>query len=53
VHGSGALIRWPMDDHLVDEIKLFTRHVVVGEGTRLSNRQQVELAVGLLVARFA
>jgi hypothetical protein len=35
VHGSGSLVRWLFDNHLVDEITLLTYAVVVGQGTRL------------------
>jgi dihydrofolate reductase len=35
VPGSGALVRWLLDNDLVDEMTLFTCPVIVGQGTRL------------------
>jgi dihydrofolate reductase len=35
VHGSGALIRWLLENDLVDEIILLFVTVVPGQGTRL------------------
>ncbi len=35
VHGSGALIRWLLDNRLVDELTLLVCPLVLGQGTRL------------------
>lgn len=35
VHGSGALVRWLLDNELVDDIMLFICPVILGQGTRL------------------
>jgi dihydrofolate reductase len=35
VHGSGNLVRWLLDNELVDEITLLIYPLVVGQGTRL------------------
>src|SRR5256884_5122887 len=35
VHGSGVLVRWLLDNQLVDEITLLVCPVIVGQGTRL------------------
>ncbi len=40
VHGSGNLVRWLLDNRLVDEITRLTYPVVVGQGTRaVANRR--------------
>ena len=35
VHGSGNLIRWLLDNQLVDEITLLTYPVIIGQGSRV------------------
>jgi dihydrofolate reductase len=51
VHGSGALIRWLLDNDLVDEINLFTYPVVIGQGTRLFPDTGPDTALELLESR--
>jgi dihydrofolate reductase len=51
VHGSGSLIRWLFDNHLVDEIILLTYPVVVGQGTRLFPDTGPDLALELVESR--
>jgi dihydrofolate reductase len=51
VHGSGALIRWLLDNDLVDEIILLTYPVVVGQGARLFPDTGKDLALELVESR--
>src|ERR671911_2319948 len=51
VHGSGALIRWLFDNHLVDEITLLTYPVVIGQGTRLFPDTGPDTALDLVNSR--
>jgi dihydrofolate reductase len=51
VHGSGALVRWLLDNQLVDEITLFTYPVVVGQGTRLFPETGPDAALDLVDSR--
>jgi dihydrofolate reductase len=51
VHGSGALIRWLLDNDLVDEMTLFTFPVVVGQGRRLFPDTGREWALELVESR--
>jgi dihydrofolate reductase len=47
VNGSGALVRTLMQNHLLDELRLFVHPVIVGSGIRLFNDggASVELAL--------
>jgi dihydrofolate reductase len=51
VHGSGALIRWLLDNDLVDEINLLVCPVVVGQGNRLFAQTGRDLALDLIDTR--
>jgi dihydrofolate reductase len=51
VHGSGALIRWLLDNDLVDELNLFICPVVVGQGTRLFPDTGQDRALELVESR--
>ncbi|HEU4347316.1 MAG TPA: dihydrofolate reductase family protein [Actinoplanes sp.] len=51
VHGSGSLVRWLFDNHLVDEITLLTYPVVVGQGTRLFPATGPDTALDLVDSR--
>src|ERR671918_436889 len=51
VHGSGNLIRWVIDNELVDEITLLTYPVVVGQGTRLFPDAGPDIALELVDSR--
>jgi dihydrofolate reductase len=48
VHGSGNLIRWLIDNELVDEITLLTYPVVVGQGRRLFPDTGPDIALDLV-----
>jgi dihydrofolate reductase len=51
VHGSGSLVRWLLDNQLVDEITLLTYPVVVGQGTRLFPDTGPDTALELVDSR--
>lgn len=51
VHGSGNLVRWLLDNHLVDEMILLTYPVVVGQGTRLFPDSGPDTALRLIESR--
>jgi dihydrofolate reductase len=51
VHGSGSLVRWLVDNALVDEIILLTYPVVVGQGTRLFPDTGPDMALELVESR--
>ena len=51
VHGSGALIRWLLENELVDEINLLIVPVVLGQGTRLFPDAGPDIALDLVDSR--
>jgi dihydrofolate reductase len=51
VHGSGNLIRWLLDNQLVDEITLLICPVIVGQGTRLFPDTGPDAALDLVESR--
>jgi dihydrofolate reductase len=51
VHGSGNLVRWLLDNQLVDEITLLVCPVVVGQGTRLFPDNGPDTALDLVESR--
>ncbi len=51
VHGSGNLVRWLLDNQLVDEITLLVCPVVVGQGTRLFPDTGPDIALDLVDSR--
>jgi dihydrofolate reductase len=51
VHGSGTLVRWLLDNQLVDEITLLVCPVVVGQGTRLFPDNGRDMALDLVESR--
>jgi dihydrofolate reductase len=51
VHGSGNLVRWLLDNHLVDEITLLIVPVVLGQGTRLFPDAGPDTALDLVDSR--
>jgi len=51
VHGSGSLIRWLLDNHLVDEIILLTYPVIISQGTRLFPDTGPDVALELVESR--
>jgi dihydrofolate reductase len=51
VHGSGALVRWLLDNQLVDEFILLTYPVVIGQGTRLFPDTGPDAALDLVESR--
>jgi dihydrofolate reductase len=51
VHGSLSLVRWLLDNQLVDEITLLTYPVVVGQGMRLFPATGPDAALELVDSR--
>jgi dihydrofolate reductase len=52
VHGSGTLVRWLLDNGLVDEMTLLIVPVVLGQGTRLFPDNGPAIALDLVDSRI-
>ena len=51
VHGSGNLVRWLLENELIDEINLLVCPVIVGQGTRLFAASGPDAALYLVDSR--
>lgn len=51
VHGSGTLVRWLLENDLVDEMTLLVVPVILGQGTRLFPENGSDIALELLDSR--
>ena len=51
VHGSGTLVRWLLENDLVDEITLLIVPVVLDQGTRLFPATGPDIALDLVESR--
>jgi dihydrofolate reductase len=51
VHGSGALVRWLLENDLVDEMNLLVVPVIVGQGARLFPDAGPDKALDLVESR--
>src|SRR5215216_3910334 len=51
VHGSGALIRWLLENDLVDELNLLIVPVILGQGARLFPDAGPDIALDLVESR--
>ena len=51
MHGSGALIRWLLENDLADEINLLIVPVVLGQGKRLFPEAGPDIALDLVDSR--
>ena len=52
MHGSGALIRWLLENDLVDEMTLLIVPVVLGQGARLFPETGPDIALDLVDSRI-
>jgi dihydrofolate reductase len=51
VHGSGALVRWLLENDLVDELTLLVVPVILGQGARLFPDAGPDIALDLVESR--